>query len=76
MDQTLDLKPWRGMSLSRRLSFAKTRSLLVSTAWEMGCNVVGPGYMRPRPCLEDGGEVGENTTTDCSGHAIMPLFQD
>ena len=31
-----------------RLSFAKTRSPLVSTTWEMGCNVVEPGYKRPR----------------------------
>src|SRR5262245_26644497 len=30
-----------------RLSFAKTRSPLVSTTWEMECNVVEPGYMRP-----------------------------
>jgi hypothetical protein len=31
-----------------RLSFAKTRSSLVSTTWEMRCNAVEPGYMRPR----------------------------
>src|SRR5262245_54305080 len=48
MDQTLDLKPWRGMALSRRSSFAKTRSPLVSPTCEMGCNVVEPSYMRPR----------------------------
>jgi hypothetical protein len=31
-----------------RLSIAKTRSPLLSTTWEMGCNVVEQGYMRPR----------------------------
>jgi hypothetical protein len=31
-----------------QLSFAKTGSSLVSTTWEMGCNVVELGYMRPR----------------------------
>jgi hypothetical protein len=30
------------------LSFAKTRSPFVSTTWEMGCNVVELGYIRPR----------------------------
>jgi hypothetical protein len=29
-------------------SFAKTRSTLVSTIREMVCNIVEPGYMRPR----------------------------
>jgi hypothetical protein len=31
-----------------QLSLAKTRLPLVSTAWEMGCNVAEPGYRRPR----------------------------
>src|SRR6266545_188064 len=38
-------RPWAIMIL---LSFAKTRSPLVSTTWEMGCNVAELGYMRPR----------------------------
>jgi hypothetical protein len=29
------------------LSFANTRSSLVSTTWERGCNVVELSYMRP-----------------------------
>jgi len=30
------------------LSFAKTRTLLVSTTWKIGCNIVELGYMRSR----------------------------
>ena len=53
--------PWEGVAvklvlLARKffcltpdcLSLAKTRSPLVSTTWEMGCNVVEPGYKRSR----------------------------
>src|SRR5262249_56641859 len=40
-----------------RLSFAKTRSPLVSTAWEMGCNVVELGYMRPRRGILESGDI-------------------
>jgi hypothetical protein len=40
--------PHSGQRRSLLLSLAKTRSPLVSTTWEMGCNVVELGYKRSR----------------------------
>ena len=39
------------------LSFAKTRPPLVLTTWEMGCNVVELGYMRPRRGLLESDDI-------------------
>src|SRR5215467_4484687 len=47
-----ELQPWLRLlprpQAVRVVSLAKTRSPLVSTTWEMVCNVVALGYMRPR----------------------------
>ena len=39
------------------LSFAKTRSPVVSTTWKMRCNVAELGYMRPRRGILESDEI-------------------
>ena len=63
---TVYSKPNNGMS------FAKTRSPVVSTTWEMGGNVAELGYMRPRRGILKSDDILPKDTE----HRQAVIFQD
>src|SRR5262249_39683206 len=72
------LTEFLGSPLNRRilrsvsLSFAKTHSPVVSTAWEMGGNVAELGYMRPRRGILESDDILPKYTE----HRQAIIFQD
>jgi hypothetical protein len=62
----------------KEVSFARTRSHLVSTTLEMGCNVVEPSYLRPRRGILERGRfqpIYHLPSEDHSGHVTNCIFR-